>query len=123
MDKKCYNIIEEINFDKTGDDIQMKWTSIPIDEKETILNFDHYGNKLNLYTTNQATGNRIKKKIGEPSRIDYIEGKVASVEWTIPFQERDKLRKIFSINLFVSSYLSKSGENTEETEEEGEVIE
>ena len=101
----------------------MKWTSIPTDEKETILNFDHFDNKLNLYTTNQATGNRIKKKIGEPSKITYIEGKVSSVEWTIPFQDREKLRKIFSINLFVSSYLSKSGESIEETEEEGEVIE
>lgn len=98
----------------------MKWTSIPIDEKETILNFDYFENKVTLYTTNQPTGNRVKKKIGEPTRTTYLEGKIASEEWTIPFQEREKLRKIFSINLFVSSHLSKSGE---ETEKEGEEIE
>lgn len=116
MFKKCYNLIEETTTSK-GDEQKMKWTSIPTDEKETILNFDHYNNKLNLYTTNQATGNRIQKKIGEPSKIGYIEGKIASEEWEIPFQERDKLRKIFSINLFVSSYLSKNGETIEEREE------
>ena len=102
----------------------MKWTSIPTEEKETILNFDYFENKVNLYTTNQATGNRLKKKIGEPSRRDYFEGKIASEEWTIPFKEREKLRKIFSINLFVSSHLSKSGDESEEIKEkEGEMIE
>ena len=120
----CYNTIGEIK--KTlqqdkGDDT-MKWTSIPTDEKETILNFDYFDNKVNLYTTNQPTGNRLKKKIGEPTRETYFEGKIASQEWTIPFQEREKLRKIFSINLFVSSHLSKSGEDIE-SDEEGEVIE
>lgn len=122
--KMCYNTIGEIK--KTlqqdkGDDT-MKWTSIPTDEKETILNFDYFDNKVNLYTTNQPTGNRLKKKIGEPTRETYFEGKIASQEWEIPFQERDKLRKIFSINLFVSSHLSKSGEDIE-SDEEGEVIE
>ena len=101
----------------------MKWTSIPTDEKETILNFDYFENKVNLYTTNQSTGNRLKKKIGEPTRETYLEGKIASQEWTIPFHDRDKLRKIFSINLFVSSYLSGNGEDFEEIKEEGEVIE
>ena len=67
--KMCYNTIGEIK--KTlqqdkGDDT-MKWTSIPTDEKETILNFDYFDNKVNLYTTNQPTGNRLKK-IGEPTK-------------------------------------------------------
>lgn len=98
----------------------MKWTSIPTEEKETTLNFDYYDNKLHLYTTNQATANRLKKKIGEPSRRTYFKGKIASEEWKIPFQEREKLRKVFSINLFVSSYLSGNGEEPEEITEEGE---
>ena len=105
----CYNRTwrdkEATTKQNKGDDI-MKWTSIPTDEKETILNFDYFENKVNLYTTNQATGNRLKKKIGKPTKTTYFEGKIASEEWTIKFQERDKLRKIFSINLFVSSYLS-----------------
>lgn len=98
----------------------MKWTSIPTDEKETILNFDYFDNKVNLYTTNQATGNRLKKKIGEPTKQTYFEGMIASQEWEILFQEREKLRKIFSINLFVSSHLSKNGEDLENIEEKGE---
>lgn len=107
--KKCYNIYRDKDHlnKKRESDFNMKWTTIPTDEKETLLNFDYFENKVNLYTTNQATGNRLKKKIGEPSKTNYFEGKIASEEWTIPFKEREKLRKIFSINLFVSSYLSE----------------
>ena len=86
-----------------------------MDEKETILNFDYFDSKVNVYTTNQATGKRLRKKIGEPTRKTIFGGDIASEEWTIPFKEREKLRKIFSINLFVSSYLSENGENSKET--------
>lgn len=86
---------------------QDKWNYIPIEEKETIINFNYSEECLIIYTTNQSTGKKLTKKIGQPSRIDYKEGMIQSEEWKIPFKERDNMKKCLSINNFVSFYLSQ----------------
>ena len=62
---------------------------------------------LHCYTRNQATGNKIKKKIGEPTKTDYIKGQIFSMTWDIPFSDRERIRQVLSINNFVTSYKSK----------------
>ena len=84
-----------------------KWTLIPTDEKETIINFDYQGEKLSIYTTNQFTAKKLRKKIGQPIKTNFEEGMTASEEWTISFKDREKIKKILSISNFVTFYLSK----------------
>ena len=84
-----------------------KWASIITEEKESILNFDDFGEILHCYTRNQATGNKIKKKIGEPTKTDYIKGQIFSMTWDIPYSDRERIKQVLSINNFVTSYKSK----------------
>ena len=84
-----------------------KWSAIITEEKESILNFDDFAEILHSYTRNQATGNKIKKKIGEPTKTDYIKGQIFSMTWDIPFSDRERIRQVLSINNFVTSYKSK----------------
>lgn len=83
-----------------------KWESISLDEKESIINFDYFEGIVNVYTSNQSTGNRIKKKIGEPFKIGMNEGKIFSMEWKIPFNDREKIRKGLSIVNFITTHQS-----------------
>ena len=84
-----------------------KWASIITEEKESIINFDDFKEILHCYTRNNATGNRIKKKIGDPTKTDYIEGKIFSMSWDIPFSDRERIKKVLSVNNFVTSYKSR----------------
>ena len=98
--KMCYNTIGEIK--KTlqqdkGDDT-MKWTSIPTDEKETILNFDYFDNQVNLYTTNQATETDSRRKSENlQEKLILKEDCFSRMDNSIPRQRQTS--KIFSINL------------------------
>lgn len=89
-----------------------KWESISIDEKETIVNIDYYDKKFNFYTTNQATGNRLSKRIGTPTKIQTNEGKIFSMEWQIPFGERERIKKALSINVLISHHQSEQDQQS-----------
>lgn len=87
-----------------------KWETIPIDEKESLIDFDYFEGIVNVYTSNQSTGNRIKKKIGEPYKKGINEGKVYSMEWKIPFNDREQIRKGLSIVNFITTHQSNKME-------------
>ena len=97
-----------------------KWESISLDEKETLLAIDYYDRTFSFYTTNQSTGNRLKKRIGTPSKIQMNEGKIFSMEWKLPFSRREDIKKALSINVLISHYQSEAEEkrnlNAKETQ-------
>ena len=97
---------------------QRKWISIPIDEQETIINLDYFEKVLTVYTTNQATSKRLQKKIGEPTSQDYIQDKISSTTWKIPFQEREKAKKVLSLGSLITVHQSRSNEESSSDEEE-----
>lgn len=89
---------------------ERKWKSIPIDEQETIIHLDYIDKILQVYTTNQATSKRLEKKLGEPMKEDYIQEMIASTTWRIPFQEREKLKKVLSLGSLITKHQSKTNE-------------
>lgn len=89
---------------------QRKWISISIDEQETLINLDYFEKVLTVYTTNQATSKRIEKKIGEPTKEDFTEGKISSTTWKIPFQDREKAKKVLSLGSLITIHQSKANE-------------
>ena len=77
-----------------------------------------FATSVNVYTTNQSTGNRIKKKIGEPFKTGLNEGKIFSMEWKIPFNDREKIRKGLSIVNFITTHQSNRVEERLTNEDE-----
>ena len=45
----------------------MEWEIVPRDEQETIINIDYYKKTINVYTSRKQVGERLKKKIGDPT--------------------------------------------------------
>ena len=75
----------------------MNFAYIPLDEKETIINYDYYSKVVNIYTSRVASIKRLMKILGE-GKIIYEKKKVCSMEWDIPFSERNTIRKAMSLS-------------------------
>ncbi len=88
----------------------IKFRTTMTEEKEVIILCDYVEEKVTIYSSNQSASKKLLKKIGDPKKIDYTEGEVSSMEWDIPFRDREKIRKGLSISNFVTNYISKKGE-------------
>jgi len=88
----------------------IKFKTTTTEEKEIVILCDYVEEKITIYSTNQSASKKLLKKLGEPKKTDYIQGEVASMEWEIPFSNREAIRKGLSISNFVTSYISKKGE-------------
>ena len=69
-------------------------------ETESIITFDNYEKKVNVYSTRNATIKKLIKQLGKPANISYINGQIFDAEWDIPFSDRVKIRKLLSINTY-----------------------
>lgn len=74
-----------------------KYYNVRTDEKETIINFDYLERVVNIYTTRVATMKRLLNDIGNPKSIEKIDNKIASMEWDIPFDNRNGIKKVMAL--------------------------
>lgn len=74
------------------------------DEIESIITFDNFDRKVNVYSTRNATIKKLIKYLGEPTNISYKNNEIFDAEWDIPFSDRVRIRKLLSINIY---YLDK----------------
>lgn len=78
----------------------MKWNNIPREEQETIINFDYLKKTINLYTTRYAVGNKLIKRVGQPTKINYTDNKVDGVQYQISMND-SRVRKLLSITALI----------------------
>lgn len=76
------------------------WNTIPREEQETIINLDYLDKKISLYTSKQSVGNRLKKKIGNPTKINYSNNNIDSVEYIMPMSDK-RVRSLLSKTIIV----------------------
>lgn len=93
----------------------MKWETFLAEEREAFIHFEDISQRIIVFVRDNVTGNKLKKKIGDPERIETHNNKICSMQWEIPYSERDKIRKALSINNYISTY--KSSKNIEAQEE------
>ena len=94
----------------------MGWEIVPRDEQETIINVDYCEKKITIYTSRKATGERLLKKIGEPTKIDYHNGLISGVTYVRNLFDKD-VAKFFSKGLIIGAFREKNIENDEIVEE------
>ena len=71
-----------------------KFYNNKIEEQETIIAVDYSNKAVNCYTSRKTQIEKLTKELGEPTHIDYINKKICSASWTIPFSEKSKLSKV-----------------------------
>lgn len=76
------------------------WNNIPREEQETTINLNYKNKTINLYTTRYAVANKLKKKIGEPSKINYSNNKIDSIEYFMKMDD-NRVRKLLSLGAII----------------------
>ena len=97
---------------------KMKWEIVPRDEQETIINVDYCEKIITIYTSRKATGERLYKKIGEPTKIDYHDGLISGVTYVRNLFDKD-VAKFFSKGLIIGAFRDNNTENDKIVEEGG----
>lgn len=82
------------------------WNTIPREEQETIINLDYLDKKISLYTTRYAVANKLKNKIGEPTKINYSNNKIDSVEYEMSMNDK-RARYLLSVRVLLLRTIEK----------------
>ena len=73
------------------------------EEQETQINIDYSNSTLEIYTSKKLTYTRLENKLGNPSKIYYIDNKICGGKWNILFSDKRKISSILSRPLLIGN--------------------
>lgn len=82
----------------------MKFYQTMLEEQETHVWIDYFDRKINIYTSRQPVFNRLKKKLGEPTKIDTRKGEVTSGKWEIDIEDKKTISSVLNRTILVGQY-------------------
>ena len=94
----------------------MEWEIVPRDEQETLINIDYCEKTINVYTSRKQVGERLKKKIGEPTDKYISNNKVYAVNYKRNLYDKD-VAKFLSKMLLIGAFRDDNGITNELVEE------
>ena len=94
----------------------MEWEIVPRDEQETIINIGYCEKTINIYTSRKQVGERLKKKIGEPTDKYVSNGKIYAVNYKRNLFDKD-VAKFLSKMLLIGAFRDDNGVTNELVEE------
>ena len=95
----------------------MEWEIIPRDEQETLINIDYCEKTINVYTSRKQVGERLKKKIGEPTDKYISNGKIYAVNYKRNLFDKD-VAKFLSKMLLIGSFRDENSIDNKSIEED-----
>ena len=95
----------------------MEWEIVPRDEQETIINIDYCEKTINIYTSRKQVGERLKKKIGEPTDKYISNNKIYAVNYKRNLFDKD-VAKFLSKMLLIGVFRDESSANDKNIEED-----
>ena len=95
----------------------MEWEIVPRDEQETLINIDYYEKTINVYTSRKQVGERLKKKIGEPTDVYKNGNKIYAVNYKRNLFDKD-VSKFLSKMLLIGAFRDENSSNDEVVEED-----
>ena len=95
----------------------MEWEIIPRDEQETLINIDYCEKTINVYTSRKQVGERLKKKIGEPTDKYVSNGKIYAVNYKRNLFDKD-VEKFLSKMLLIGAFRDENSTDNKSIEED-----
>ena len=95
----------------------MEWEIVPRDEQETIINIDYYEKTINVYTSRKQVGERLKKKIGEPTDKYISNNKIYAVNYKRNLFDKD-VAKFLSKMLLIGSFRDENSTDNKSIDED-----
>ena len=71
------------------------------EEQETTILIDYAGSMVSVYTSRKMTFNKLKSKLGNPTKVYYVKKKISGGTWEIPFSEKKKITTALSRPLLI----------------------
>jgi len=90
----------------------MQWEMIPREEQETFMNIDYCEKTISVYTSRKSVGERLIKKLGEPTNIDKRNGLVSGITYIRSLFDKD-VAKFFSKSLLIGAFRETNTQNNE----------
>ena len=87
----------------------MMWEIIPREEQGTFVNIDYSEKKMIFYTSRKSVAKRIEKKVGKPTKIDYINGKIAGVTYVRNLYDSD-VKSFLTKGIIIGDFRKQNGE-------------
>ena len=94
----------------------MEWEIVPRDEQETLINIDYCEKVINVYTSRKQVGERLKKKIGEPTDKYISNGKIYAVNYKRNLFDKD-VAKFLSKMLLIGAFRDENSVSDKNIEE------
>ena len=94
----------------------MEWEIVPRDEQETLINIDYCEKTINIYTSRKQVGERLKKKIGEPTDKYISNGKIYAVNYKRNLFDKD-VAKFLSKMLLIGAFRDENSVSDKNIEE------
>ncbi len=82
---------------------KMKYYNTIPEEQETIINIHYYNKVLYLYSSRKSVIQRLIRKLGEPSKYDYINKAISGASWNIKFDNKKLITSILSRPLLIGN--------------------
>ena len=95
----------------------MEWEIVPRDEQETLINIDYCEKVINVYTSRKQVGERLKKKIGEPTDKYISNGKIYAVNYKRNLFDKD-VAKFLSKMLLIGAFRDENSTDNKSIEED-----
>ena len=95
----------------------MEWEIVPRDEQETLINIDYCEKTINIYTSRKQVGERLKKKIGEPTDKYISNGKIYAVNYKRNLFDKD-VAKFLSKMLLIGAFRDENSTDNKSIEED-----
>ena len=95
----------------------MEWEIVPRDEQETLINIDYCEKTINVYTSRKQVGERLKKKIGEPTDIYKNGNKIYAVNYKRNLFDKD-VAKFLSKMLLIGAFRDENSVDNKSIEED-----
>ena len=94
----------------------MEWEIVPRDEQETLINIDYCEKTINVYTSRKQVGERLKKKIGEPTDKYVSNNKIYAVNYKRNLFDKDVV-KFLSKMLLIGAFRDENSVSDKNIEE------
>ena len=94
----------------------MEWEIVPRDEQETLINIDYCEKTINIYTSRKQVGERLKKKIGEPTDKYVSNNKIYAVNYKRNLYDKDAA-KFLSKMLLIGAFRDENSVDNKSIEE------
>ena len=95
----------------------MEWEIVPRDKQQTLINIDYCEKTINVYTSRKQVGERLKKKIGEPTDKYISNGKIYVVNYKRNLFDKD-VAKFLSKMLLIGSFRDENSTDNKSIEED-----